>query len=204
MNRRHVVSLALALGLFSIQGMAAPVGDVAAGKEKAGACAACHGADGNSTDPANPKLAGQNASYIVKQLTEFKEGKRVNPTMQAMAGPLGKQDMADLAVYFASQATSGGVAKRKLVERGAKLYRGGDQAKGIAACMSCHGTKGNGNPAAKFPSVAGQHAAYTLAQLRNFKLNDRANDPNSMMRNIAMRLTEADMEAVASFLEGLY
>jgi cytochrome c553 len=204
MNRRHVVALALAAGLFSAPSMAAPVGDVAAGKEKAATCAACHGADGNSADPANPKLAGQNASYLVKQLTEFKEGKRVNATMQAMAGPLSKQDMADLSVYFASQKTSGGVAKRKLVERGAKIYRGGDQAQGITACMSCHGAKGNGNPAAKFPSLAGQHAAYTVAQLRNFKLNDRANDPNAMMRNVSMRLTDADMEAVATFIEGLY
>lgn len=189
--------------LVASQGALA-AGDPGAGKGKAAACAACHGADGNSSNPEWPKLAGQNAGYLSKQLREFKNGKRTNATMNGMAAGLSDQDMEDIAAYFEGETIKGGSAEPKEVARGEKLYRGGDTRRGIPACMACHGPAGSGNPAAKFPAVAGQHAAYTASALKAFRAGERSNDPNEMMRRVAANMADRDIKAVAEYMAGLY
>ena len=184
---------------------AAPAGaaDAAAGKTKAAACASCHGADGNSANPEWPSLAGQHEKYLIKQLEEFKNGARANPLMSPMAAGLSEQDMADLAAYFSSQTPKGGEADPELVALGEKIYRGGNATTGVAACMACHGPDGMGNPLANFPRLSGQHAAYTALQLKAFRTGDRTNDAGLMMRNIATRMSDAEIQAVSSYIAGL-
>ncbi|MGC3963387.1 MAG: c-type cytochrome [Rhodocyclaceae bacterium] len=181
-------------------------------------CAACHGADGNSVITANPSLAGQHASYIYKQLHNFKgwEGKqpeRPNAVMTAMATPLSDDDMKALAAYFSQQKAKPAVAHNKdTLDLGRRLWRGGDQARGLPACAGCHGPAGAGLPS-QFPRLAGQHPEYTEAQLKAFRdVTDaskpdsphvRANDPNSMMRSIALRMTDPEIKAVADYIAGL-
>lgn len=191
----------LVMLLISTGALAA--GDPAAGKAKSTTCAACHGADGNSTDPQYPKIAQQHAGYTAKQLHEYKSGARENAVMAGMAMPLSDEDILDLAAYFEAQTISEGAAEPELVERGQQLYRGGDLSRGIAACSACHGQTGRGNPGANFPSLAGQHAEYTEGQLMAFRSLQRYNDAGQMMRNIAARLSDQDMKAVASYIEGL-
>ncbi|MGE0079788.1 MAG: cytochrome c [Thiohalomonadaceae bacterium] len=183
---------------------AAPAGDAAAGQGKAAVCAACHGMDGNSMVPMFPKLAGQHTSYIAKQLTAFKSGERQDPTMAPMAAPLSDQDVADLAAYFGSQKASVGTANPELAQAGGKIYRGGIAAKGVSACMACHGPSGSGNPAANFPSVSGQQALYVAKALRDFRSGARTTDPAGMMRNVAARMSDAEIDAVAEFVAGLH
>lgn len=186
-------------------------GDADAGKQKSATCAACHGADGNSTSPEFPKLAGQHATYIVKQLRNFKAGSdpestevvRMNPTMNGMAAPLSEQDMQDLAVYFENQTMVPGEADPDLVDLGRQIYQGGNMATGVPACMACHSPTGLGNTAAAFPRLAGQHAQYMEAQLKAFRAGQRANDPGQMMRNAAARMTDEEIKAVASYIQGL-
>ncbi|MCK5668273.1 MAG: cytochrome c4, partial [Gammaproteobacteria bacterium] len=153
-------------------------GDVAAGKEKSALCAACHGTDGNSVNPVWPKLAGQHSEYILKQLKDFKAGKRNNIQMNPLVATLSEEDMQDLAAYFSSQQAKIGYASAESLEMGEKIYRAGDASKGLPACMSCHGPTGAGNPAASFPSLSGQHAEYTKIQLLAFRDNKRTNDTN--------------------------
>jgi len=173
------------------------------GQAKSGVCAACHGVDGNSVNPEWPSLAGQNASYIVAQLQHFKDGDRQNPLMSPQAAALNPQDMADLAAYFSSQTITPKEADPDLVTRGQKIYRGGDEARGITACIACHGPNGRGNAVAGYPAIAGQHATYLANQLRLYGSGDRSSDPNQMMRSIARRMTENDIKAVASYMQGL-
>lgn len=167
-------------------------------------CAACHATDGNSAAPANPVLAGQHADYIAKQLADFKANKsRKNPVMFGMAAPLSAQDMQNLGAYFEGQKPKPRAAKDPaLVKTGQQIYRGGILAKGVAACASCHGPSGAGIPA-QFPRVAGQFAEYSVAQLQSFRTGDRANDPNSMMRVIAGKLSDNEIKAVAEYIAGL-
>ena len=167
-------------------------------------CSACHAADGNSASPANPVLAGQHADYIVKQLVDFKANKdRKNPVMLGMASALSPQDMRNLGAYFEAQKPKNRAAKDPaLVNVGQQIYRGGITSKGVAACTSCHGPNGAGIPA-QFPRVAGQYAEYTMAQLQGFRAGERANDPNRMMRAIAVRLSDAEIKAVAEYMAGL-
>jgi cytochrome c553 len=202
MNNRFVFAAIMSLSAVL---SAAPAGaaDAAAGKAKAAACASCHGADGNSANPEWPSLAGQHDKYLIKQLAEFKSGARSNPLMSPMAAGLSEQDMADLAAYYSSQPLNGGKADPALVALGEKIYRGGNATTGVAACMACHGPDGMGNPQANFPRLSGQHAAYTVVQLKAFRAGDRSNDAGLMMRNIAARMTDAEMDAVASYIEGL-
>ncbi|MFZ1386811.1 MAG: c-type cytochrome [Thiolinea sp.] len=183
-------------------------GDPAAGKTKSATCAACHGADGNSTNPEWPKLAGQGESYLFKQLQNFKAGKdaeggRYNASMAPMVAPLTDQDMADLAAYFSSQTITPGKTDQTQVTLGEQVYKGGNASNGIPACAACHGPTGSGNPAAKFPSLAGQQVTYTKTQLDSFRTGARANDNGKMMRNIAVKMTDAEMTAVAEYVSGL-
>lgn len=179
-------------------------GDPAAGKAKSATCAACHNADGNSTITQYPKLAGQGADYLLKQLQDYKSGVRANAIMLGMVTPLSPQDMEDLAAYFASQKVSPAAADPALGPQGEALFRGGNLVSGVSACAACHGTVGAGNPAAKFPSLAGQHAEYLTLQLEAFRNMGRANDAGQMMRNIAAKMTDAEIKAVSSYIQGLH
>ncbi|MFK5913400.1 MAG: c-type cytochrome [Woeseiaceae bacterium] len=194
------VTLVLA---FSSASMAA--GNATAGKAKATNCAGCHGVNGNSTNPAWPKLAGQHAGYIAKQLADFKSGKaRMEPLMSGQVAGLSSQDMADLGAYFAKQASSQGGASKTLAAKGEKLYRGGNKKKGVAACIACHGPTGAGNPAAKFPKLSGQHATYVEKAMKDFRSGKRHNDANKMMQNIAEKMSDKEIKAVASYISGLH
>lgn len=192
---------ALAVSSLSVA-QAAP--SIAAGKTKSATCTACHSADGNSVTPTFPKIAGQNVSYIEKQLKDFKSGARKDATMTAMVAPLNDEDMASLAMYFASQNTQEASANKDLVDAGQKLYLAGNADSKVTACIACHGPQGEGNEAAKYPQLSGQHATYTEAQLQKFKKGERDNDLNSIMRDIARNMSDADMKAVASYVQGLY
>lgn len=179
-------------------------GNAAAGKDKSAMCMGCHGADGNSPADAFPSLAGQHAGYIAKQLADFKAGTHRNDaTMLGMVAALSKQDMADLGAFYAAQTGKAGMADEKQVELGKAIYRGGNMATGVAACMGCHSPSGAGNPGAKFPSLKGQHAKYTAKQLRDFRNSERKNDAGKMMRNIAIRMTDAEINAVSQYIAGL-
>ena len=179
-------------------------GDATAGKAKSATCAGCHGMDGNSANPEWPKLAGQGDRYLDKQLQDFKGGARNNATMAPMVAALNEQDMADLSAFFSSQTVQPGSADEKLVELGQKIYRGGNAASGVSACTGCHGPSGAGNPAAGFPSLSGQHARYVEIQLNAFKSGERSNDAGKMMRTIASKMTEQEIKAVASYVQGLH
>jgi len=188
---------------------AAPKGDAARGQAVAATvCAACHGPDGNSPAAANPKLAGQHADYLYKQMNNFKaaEGKqpeRTNAIMNGMIAAFDEGQMRDMAAYFAAQSQKGETAKsRETIELGQKLYRAGDQAKGLPACAACHGPAGAGMPA-QFPRIGGQYAEYTESQLKAFRDGARANDPNKMMRMVAIKMTDAEIKAVADYIAGL-
>lgn len=178
-------------------------GDAAAGKAKSATCAACHGADGNSFNPAWPSLAGQHADYIVAQLKAYQEGTRSDPMMSGMAMGLSEQDLADLAAFYASQSLTEKTADADLAAAGERLYRGGNLETGVAACAACHGPSGMGNPAAGWPRVAGQHAQYTGDQLRRYREGNRTSDMQSIMRQVAATMTDAEIEAVASYIQGL-
>ena len=195
---------AAVFSLVSGISQATAAGDAAAGKAASATCAGCHGPDGNSANPEWPKLAGQGAPYLVKQLHNFKDGDRKNATMAPMAMGLSDQDMENLAAYFSDQTMSQGAAEKSLVELGEKIYRGGNAASGVAACIGCHGPTGAGNPAAKFPRLAGQHAKYVENQLHAFKSGERNNDAGKMMRNIAGKMTDKEIQAVASYVQGLH
>jgi len=166
-------------------------------------CAACHSVDGNSTTAANPKLAGLTAEYINKQLTNFKSGERKNVVMSGIVAKLAPQDMLNLAAYFSAQQPKPGTSKdQELALLGQKIYRGGVLGAGVPACASCHGPQGKGIPT-QFPRLAGQHSDYVYAQLNNFRVGTRANDAAKMMRSIAAKMTDGDMKAVASYIQGL-
>lgn len=190
---------------------AVAAGDPEAGKEKSMTCAACHGQDGNAMVDIYPKIAGQHESYIAKQLHDFRQGAktggedgRYDPVMSAQAANLSDQDIADLAAFYSQQEEQGGEAPEDLVEAGLKLYQGGDEQKGIVACTACHGPRGNGVGTAKFPDISGQHAAYIKGQLEKFRDDQRNNDMNGMMRDVAKRLSDEDIELLSKFLSGLY
>ena len=166
-------------------------------------CAACHAIDGNSAITANPKLAGQHPEYLYKQLTNFKSGERANAVMSGMAGMLSDADMHAVAEYFSKQTLNLGQAKKNGAgSLGEKIYRAGIQANSVPACASCHGPAGDGLPV-KYPRLGGQHTEYVLNQLRQFRLGARANDEAKVMRTIAAKLTDQEMEAVADYIQGL-
>ena len=179
-------------------------GDAAAGQSKSLLCASCHGVDGNSEIPMNPRLAGQSAKYLVKQLQDYKSGARENLTMTAMVGGLSDQDMLDIAAWYASQEPAVGAADPASVALAETIYRAGVKDLSVAACTACHSPTGKGNAPAGFPSLGGQHVEYTLAQLKAFRSGERDNDPNAMMRSVVERLTDRELEALASYLSGLH
>ncbi|KJZ56084.1 MULTISPECIES: c-type cytochrome [Pseudomonas] len=204
-----IVSLLLTLGITGAAVAAeGPLkGDATAGQAKAAVCGACHGPDGNSPAPNFPKLAGQGERYLTKQLHDIKDGKRTVLEMTGLLTNLSDQDLADLAAYFASQKGSVGAADPKLVARGEKLFRGGDLEKGLPACTGCHSPNGAGIAAAGFPHLSGQHATYIAKQLTDFRKEEagRANDGDAaIMRTIARKLSDEDIAAVSSYIQGLH
>ncbi|CRM66740.1 MULTISPECIES: c-type cytochrome [Pseudomonas] len=204
-----IVSLLLTLGITGVAVAAeGPLkGDATAGQAKAAVCGACHGPDGNSPAPNFPKLAGQGERYLTKQMHDIKDGKRTVLEMTGLLTNLSDQDLADLAAYFASQKGSVGAADPKLVARGEKLFRGGDLDKGLPACTGCHSPNGAGIAAAGFPHLSGQHATYIAKQLTDFRKEEagRANDGDAaIMRTIARKLSDEDIAAVSSYIQGLH
>lgn len=176
--------------------------DLAQGQAKfAAVCAACHNADGNSAIPANPKLAQQHPEYLIKQLQEFKSGKRPSPIMQGFAAQLSDADMKNIAYWVSSQKAKPGFAKDKdLVALGERIYRGGAADRQIPACAGCHSPNGAGIPA-QFPRLSGQHADYVAAQLNAFKSGGRAN--SQQMNQVAAKLYDREIKAVADYIAGL-
>jgi cytochrome c553 len=191
-------------------------GDAKAGATKAGACAACHGIDGNSGDPQYPKLAGQHEAYIWRQLKLFKSGERANPIMQGMAAPLSEQDMRDIGAFFATQKGSAGVADdtpvatgpnagKAYFQIGERVFRGGK--KGVPACQACHGPVGRGIPGPTYPSIGGQHSGYTVAQLKFFRdggVHGTEANANKIMATVAKDLTDEEIQGLATYIEGLH
>lgn len=196
----------LAISLLLLAGVSTAFagGDPVAGKAKATLCFGCHGADGNSSNPDWPSLAAQGAPYIAKQVADFKSGARKDPTMSAMAAQLQDADLDDVAAYFASNKRNLAGADKDKVAMGEKIYRAGIADKGVAACASCHGPTGIGNPAAKFPALSGQHAKYTTKALNDFRSGARSNDPQKMMQTVAAKLSDKEIDAVASYVAGLH
>ena len=200
--------LFFALSLSGLATANAVEGDAIAGKNKSAMCAACHSADGNSVVSIYPKLAGQNANYIEKQLHDFKKGLtsggtagRVDPVMGGMAMALSDQDIADLAAFFSEQKSTEGNGEENTL--GKTLYLGGDNERGITACIACHGVQGKGMEQAGFPSIANQNTDYLKTQLMNFRDAKRKNDSNAMMRNIAIQLEDTEIEALANYISSI-
>lgn len=201
-----VVSLLLTLGVAGAATAAQTVkGDAAAGQAKTAVCGACHNPDGNSLAPNFPKLAGQGQRYLEKQLHDIKSGKRTVLEMTGMLAAFNDQDLADIAAYFSSQKGSVGAADSKLVERGRALFNGGDLEKGMPACTGCHSPNGAGIALAGFPHLSGQPSQYVTKQLTDFREGNRTNDGDAMtMRTIAGKLSNHDIEALASYIQGLH
>jgi len=182
------------------------------GKTKATACFACHGEDGNgnATNALWPKLAGQNSTYLIKQMHNFKmqpgtaKAKRVDPTMNAMIMTLAEQDFEAVANYFSSLKVTHTVVPDKFFQLGQKIYRAGDKERKVAACTACHGPQGQGMPTAGFPSLSGQNADYIIKQLKAFRANSRENDMNKVMRNVTRIMSDKQIEAVAHYVGGLH
>lgn len=200
---KKLILAAVAITALLATGNSVAEGNVEAGKTKSVVCGACHGADGNSGNKEWPSLAGQGAGYIAKQLSDFKTKARTNATMEPLVENLSEQDMLDLAAYFSSQTANTGKAAQGEIALGELVYRGGNSATGVVACIACHGPTGSGNPAAEFPKLNGQHATYTESQIKAFQSSARSNDPGKMMRNLAIRMTDAEITAVSQYIAGL-
>ncbi len=179
-------------------------GDATAGAAKAAVCVGCHGMDGKALQPQYPNIAGQHSSYLAKQLTNYREGERVNAIMNGIAATLTDEDIQNLAAYYAEQPMIEGVADPELVTLGESIYRGGITSEGIPACIGCHNPQGLGNPASVVPVLSGQNQQYTADQLRYFREGIRANDPNQVMRSLAHRLVDVEIDSVASYIAGLH
>lgn len=196
----------------------AKAGDPVAGQTKAGACAACHGVDGNSIDPQYPKIAGQHEQYIWRQLKLFKSGERANPIMMGMATPLTEQDMRDIGAYYGTQKMIAGLADdsviqtgpnagKKFYQVGEKIYRAGNPSTGVPACMACHGPTGAGMPGPTYPALGGQHSAYTLKTLTAFHggmVWGTGKNANVIMSQVAKNLSDEEIQSLATYLQGLH
>jgi cytochrome c553 len=201
MKRLWILAATISGAIVSNLGMAAA--SVENGATKAVVCRACHGASGNSTNPEWPSLAGLGADYIAEQLKNFKDGKRNNPVMMPNAMSLSADDMADLGAYFDSLPNTGLEADPSYWQAGEKLYRGGDAARAIPACMACHGPTGRGNEPAKFPALRGQQSVYVTKQLNDYASGARTTGPNGIMETIAKRLSPDDIRHLASYVQGI-
>lgn len=183
------------------------VGDALLGQEKSQVCTACHGVEGNSVVPAWPKIAGQLEKYLVKELKEYRKGEkgaRFDPTMYSQTLSLTDSDIADLAAYFSKQTETLGSVKPELLALGEKIYKGGNLATGVPPCAACHSPDGMGNGPATFPRLSGQFPEYTVEQLKKFRANTRSDDPNGIMRDIAKKMTDEEIQAVSSYVSGLH
>lgn len=202
--KRLVFSLAsilMAVTSFNVQSQQ---GDAAAGEQKVAVCAACHGADGNSTVASNPKLAGQNQRYTLKQLHDIKSGAREVPLMTGLLDNMSEQDLRDIAAFYASQEKTLNGADPENLEAGQRIYRAGLADLGIAACSACHSPNGAGVAQAGFPALGGQHAEYIAAQMKAFRSGARHNDGDpAPMRLVSERLTDAEIESLANYISGL-
>lgn len=199
--KKVLISLLVTVGATSV---AIAEGNPEAGKALTAVCGACHGADGNSLAPTFPKLAGQNESYLLKQMTDIKSGVRPVAQMTGLLDGMSEQNLADISAYFASQSVVVGQADPALVEAGKNIYRDGNPETGVPACMACHGPAGKGLNSAGFPQLSGQHASYTASQLKMFQFGDRNNDAAKIMQNIAFKMNEREIQAVSSYIQGLY
>lgn len=212
--KKTLLTFSLALACASIPPILHAEGDIHVGKEKAAACASCHGADGNSLVGTFPKLAQQHVSYLAKELHAFKNGTRKDPMMSAMAMSLTDQDIEDIAAYYTEQRISHNTlpvlgtdddepvadnakAVQSLIAQGSDLYRNGDLTREVSACIACHGPTGEGNKPAAFPSLKSQHADYLIKALTDFKSGARSNNPENMMHMIARKMSPEEIKAVA-------
>ncbi|MCK7598131.1 c-type cytochrome [Microbulbifer sp. CAU 1566] len=206
---------ALALGMVAFAQLGHAAGDASAGQAKAAACAACHGADGNSPAPTFPKIAGLGEKYLLKQIHDIKSGARVVPEMTGQLDNMSDQDMADIAAYFAAQniQISGSEAFSVMLNNGdnvdglalgRKIFRAGNSSTGVPACMGCHSPSGQGNAPAGYPRLSGQYAEYVEKQLKAFRSGARANDgDNRVMRSVAKQLSDAEIKALANYVAGV-
>ena len=208
---RHLIAVLVSTTALLTTPLALAGGDAANGKNIAlqKGCAGCHGVDGNSPAATWPKIAGQGEKYLVKQLKAFRDNDvnksgRANAVMYGFSKDLTDQEINDISAYFASQKLKFGEADASSVDHGLQLYRGGDKTRGIPSCMGCHGPTGAGNPASGYPRLAGQWANYTESQLNQFKLEERRNDENRMMRDIASKMYPEDIKAVSDVIQGLH
>ncbi|MCL4780192.1 MAG: cytochrome c4 [Gammaproteobacteria bacterium] len=202
--RRFLACAGALAASLALLGPAHAAGSAEAGQARSIVCAGCHGVDGNSFNPEWPSLAGQNANYLVKSMQSFKDGSRQNVLMNAQAAALSEQDMQDLAAWFSSQKLASKTADPALVSSGERLFRGGNKASGVPACAACHGPAGQGNTAAGWPAIAGQHATYSGNQLIAYRSDQRTTDGDTrMMRSVAARLTDEEIKAVTAYAQGL-
>lgn len=202
--RKSLILLLSAIAAAAFTQATLAQGDPEAGQAKSALCATCHGPDGNSELAINPKIAGQNARYMIKQMQDFRSGARPGPIMAAMVINLSDEDIEDLAAYYAAQTPTLLGADPEVVELAESLYRSGVGELEVTACSACHSPTGTGNAPAGFPALGGQHPEYTLQQLKDFRSGARANDQDGMMRLVTERLTDPELEALASYLAGLH
>jgi cytochrome c553 len=203
---KHLLQIAIGLSLLLSLPVLA-VGDATVGQGKAALCAACHGADGNSVVPNWPKLAGQHARYLERQLGLIKGGSRSVPEMTGFVMSLSDQDMADISAYFSSQTVSAGLTDESLRSVGEAIYRAGNAATDVPACMSCHGPAGEGNPLSGYPALNGQHSVYTDKMLKGFRSGQQWGEDDSsskIMTDVTNRLSDAEIAAVSSYIQGLH
>ncbi len=201
MKKNTIRALGFAFAVLAAQSQAE--GDAAAGKIKSETCAGCHGEDGNASAPIFPKLAGQHASYLIKQLNEFKSQKRNEPTMNAMASTLSDADIADIAAWFAKQKIRPEQTEKNV--EGEKIYRAGIATKAVPACSACHGPRGEGNPTSVYPVLGGQYSSYIVKALHDYRSGERGNEGGAdIIRTIASRMSEEEINAVADFISGLH
>ncbi len=198
---------AAAISLVLISTQAFAQGDASAGQAKSAICAACHGVDGNSAVPNWPKLAGQHPQYLSRQMALITSGARPVPEMTGIVMGLSDQDVQDLSAWFASQQAVGGVADDSKVRAGEQIYRAGNAESGVPACMACHGPAGEGNPVAGYPALAGQHAVYTASMLTKFRAGENWGEDDALsqvMNGSAAELSDEEIQAVASYIQGLF
>ncbi len=178
-------------------------GDAASGQVKVAVCSGCHGADGNSMIPSFPKLAGQGEVYLVNQLKDIRDGARNVPQMMGILTGRTDQDLADMAAFYSTQKVTVGATNPDLLDLGRQIYRAGIAEKGVAACTACHSPTGAGNAQAGFPAVGGQHADYLISQLKAYRTETRTNGQAKLMQQVAALLSDKEIEAVASYMQGL-